>query len=297
MDEWHAVCSAVELAGVAVLFGYQGILQTKWPFVKLRPLLCARLKKRFVCPRRGSAGAIAIIAVLGSASLGAVGLFTGFVVFGLPKDWAVAVPRLGILLVMPGFLEEVVFRGLLLRSAAELARRAPGAAAATPRVELERGGLPKESPCASPLEETKTPGSVELHFQDDVTVVGMKESRTKDDEEETKSVARSTVPFVTHNGVSWSTGDKTPESHVDARGKVAGEPRPPILEQAGAMVIFVVYHLDAMHSLQFFRDPRFLALAAILGVCCQEALLRSSSLWPGIALHGIWVWAWLSFGH
>merc|ERR1712070_135596 len=42
-----------------------------------------------------------------------------------------------------------------------------------------------------------------------------------------------------------------------------------------AIIIFLVYHLDFIHSMDecVFYDLRFLALALILGVACMEVLL------------------------
>jgi predicted Abi (CAAX) family protease len=60
----------------------------------------------------------------------------------------------------------------------------------------------------------------------------------------------------------------------------------------GMLGLFVFFHLDAIHTWSLFRDPRFLALAAILGACCQAACVGTGSLWPGVLMHWWWVWAW-----
>ena len=62
-----------------------------------------------------------------------------------------------------------------------------------------------------------------------------------------------------------------------------------------ALVGFIVYHVDLMHSYprQVFSDVRFLLMAAVLGVACTEAYLVSGSIFLGVVWHGLWVWSWL----
>jgi len=62
-----------------------------------------------------------------------------------------------------------------------------------------------------------------------------------------------------------------------------------------SLVTFLVYHLDMVHRelhLPVFRDPRFLLLAAVIGVTCTQTVLESGSLWPGVLYHGVSVWVW-----
>merc|ERR1739836_106321 len=75
--------------------------------------------------------------------------------------------------------------------------------------------------------------------------------------------------------------------------------RPPLVEQGAALVVFIVYHLDVLHAKtphmqHIFDDKRFLVCAAVLGLSCQEAMLRTGSLWPSVCLHWFWVWTWLT---
>ena len=66
--------------------------------------------------------------------------------------------------------------------------------------------------------------------------------------------------------------------------------------EAFAVFIFLFYHLDAMHANNaLFRDPRFLALALVLGVVCMDIFLRTDSLWPPALVHGVYVWVWVGF--
>lgn len=71
--------------------------------------------------------------------------------------------------------------------------------------------------------------------------------------------------------------------------------RPAVKEQILALAIFMVYHLDCFHTLPFFRDPPFLICALILGISCQEARLRTNSLWPGVVMHWLWVFSWVAW--
>merc|ERR1712107_630982 len=61
--------------------------------------------------------------------------------------------------------------------------------------------------------------------------------------------------------------------------------RPAIWQQVLAVSIFVVYHQDILHTHKVFRDVRFLMMAALLGISCQEALFLSGSIWPGVVMH------------
>ncbi len=47
---------------------------------------------------------------------------------------------------------------------------------------------------------------------------------------------------------------------------------------------------------EVFLMPQFLLLAALLGVACLVAYLRSGSVWPPALLHWLMVFAWLGLG-
>uniref|UniRef100_A0A7S3U530 CAAX prenyl protease 2/Lysostaphin resistance protein A-like domain-containing protein n=1 Tax=Emiliania huxleyi TaxID=2903 RepID=A0A7S3U530_EMIHU len=63
-----------------------------------------------------------------------------------------------------------------------------------------------------------------------------------------------------------------------------------------ALAGFLAYHLDALHFAPryIFVDPRFLAMAAVLGVACTDAAIATRTVWAGAFMHGLWVWAWLN---
>ena len=65
-----------------------------------------------------------------------------------------------------------------------------------------------------------------------------------------------------------------------------------LLEQLGQSLLFVLYHLDIIHTNPGFRRPMFLVLAAIVGVFCQVACIGTRSIWPGVVMHWLWVAAW-----
>ena len=104
-----------------------------------------------------------------------------------------------------------------------------------------------------------------------------------------------------------------------------------MLAEVLSLATFLVYHLDMVHRelhLPVFRDPRFLLLAAVIGVTCTQTVtprtpcretastsqkeseyrklcltivsratlagkvLESGSLWPGVLYHGVSVWVW-----
>lgn len=75
-------------------------------------------------------------------------------------------------------------------------------------------------------------------------------------------------------------------------------PRPWSRQEAATLAIFLLYHLDACHvgpMRPIFTDVRFLAMAGMLGAACTDAVHLSGSVWPGVLMHGTWVWSWLAF--
>ncbi|CAJ1355602.1 unnamed protein product, partial [Effrenium voratum] len=71
------------------------------------------------------------------------------------------------------------------------------------------------------------------------------------------------------------------------------------------LALFVLYHLPSGQLLsrcgltrdggRTFQDPRFLALAAALGLACSGVYLASGSLWAAVAVHWLPVCLWLLF--
>ncbi|CAJ1431884.1 unnamed protein product [Effrenium voratum] len=71
------------------------------------------------------------------------------------------------------------------------------------------------------------------------------------------------------------------------------------------LALFVLYHLPSGQLLsrcgltrdggRTFQDPRFLALAALLGLACSGVYLASGSLWAAVAVHWLPVCLWLLF--
>jgi predicted Abi (CAAX) family protease len=65
-----------------------------------------------------------------------------------------------------------------------------------------------------------------------------------------------------------------------------------------SLFLFVIYH--PLNGLTFFPagkktflDPVFLALAALLGLCCTMAYLYTGSVWISLILHWLTVVVWL----
>lgn len=57
-----------------------------------------------------------------------------------------------------------------------------------------------------------------------------------------------------------------------------------------SLTAFVAWHpLQVMIGSPFadpvFADPRYLALVALLGLCCTVSRLRSGSIWPSVIIH------------
>mmetsp|Transcript_112446 Transcript_112446/g.351631 ORF Transcript_112446/g.351631 Transcript_112446/m.351631 type:complete len:138 (-) Transcript_112446:63-476(-) len=93
-----------------------------------------------------------------------------------------------------------------------------------------------------------------------------------------------------------------PRDGPSQRPPGAGDVRPLrwTSQEAAGLAIFILYHLDLVHSgadmRPTFTDVRFLALAAVLGAACTEVARVTGSIWPSVAMHGTWVWLWLAFG-
>jgi predicted Abi (CAAX) family protease len=78
-----------------------------------------------------------------------------------------------------------------------------------------------------------------------------------------------------------------------------GENVPPVtmgLWGATSLALFVASHqikASWTRSRYVFRDPVFLLLTAFLGLACTITYLRSSSIWPAVAIHWLCVIVWL----
>lgn len=64
-----------------------------------------------------------------------------------------------------------------------------------------------------------------------------------------------------------------------------------------SLAAFIAWHpaqlmLGLPWARQEFADPRFLAIAAILGAACTASRVRSGSLWPPVAIHWAVVVVW-----
>mmetsp|Transcript_100765 Transcript_100765/g.194788 ORF Transcript_100765/g.194788 Transcript_100765/m.194788 type:complete len:248 (-) Transcript_100765:103-846(-) len=219
---FRILAEAIWLSLAIGLLAWQGALRDP---AQLRDRLTYRLQHIRLDPQEQQ-WALGI-AIIGSVLLAAGGLLSGFCHLGLPHSWSGAGKQLVINFFMPGLLEELIFRGLLIR--------------------LSAGNhLPS------------------------TTIV----------DEHGQALCR---PDGHGSTIASSCQHFLPS-------------RPPAWELTLTLVIFVLYHLDLMHGASVFRDPRFLVMAAVLGLCCQEAVLRTRSLWPGVLMHWLWVWAWLNFG-
>lgn len=259
IDRWNNIATAVEVISIIVLLAHQGIIRRGYPCFQARELLdriCGRLR---TCPRRGTGKPLAFVAIAGTVSLVVFGLASGFLYPKAPRnasEWKNSLVSVGVFFLTPGFTEEVFFRALLL-----------------PRC---RGEL-----CAS-----CPPSSDDTGIQ------------AQGRETELANLATDCAATDAANaelGILEPPKDLSKGGHA-AELASARFTRPPVADQVSCLVIFVVYHLDDIHGWSVFRDWRFLTMAFFVGFACQEALLWSTSLWPGIFLHACWVWAWFTFG-
>jgi hypothetical protein len=89
------------------------------------------------------------------------------------------------------------------------------------------------------------------------------------------------------------SADTSESEHIAPLDELRGVvQRRELLEQLGLSLLFVLYHLDIIHTNPGFRRPIFLVLAAVVGVFCQVACVGTRSIWPGVIMHWMWVAAW-----
>eukprot|EP00928_Gymnodinium_smaydae_P055124 TRINITY_DN38734_c0_g1_i1.p1 TRINITY_DN38734_c0_g1~~TRINITY_DN38734_c0_g1_i1.p1 ORF type:complete len:305 (+),score=47.95 TRINITY_DN38734_c0_g1_i1:81-995(+) len=292
-----AICTGVEIVAAVALLCHQGVLR---PCSRRVPspvsILARRIGSRlWPLPPRSSLRSLLLVGLLGSAALVGCGLATAFLQPALPelKYWREQLRGFFLVMVMPGLVEEVVFRAVLLPTPAELLERTlPALEASTPRAG-EADPFDVESPCpgAGPgaCADGVAPELPKAALVD--ASVGIKFHLGVATDIDASCAAHTPQPLE----VLPAQPQKSCDCFAIACTKGSRVRRPPLLEQVAALGIFLVYHLDAIHNNAVFADPRFLALAAILGLACQEAMLRSGSVWPGVFLHGFWVWTWLTF--
>eukprot|EP00928_Gymnodinium_smaydae_P029199 TRINITY_DN2205_c0_g3_i1.p1 TRINITY_DN2205_c0_g3~~TRINITY_DN2205_c0_g3_i1.p1 ORF type:complete len:340 (-),score=66.66 TRINITY_DN2205_c0_g3_i1:76-1056(-) len=308
--------SIVEAVLIILLLAWQGLPLTQ-PCACARELL-ARVRCRLGLPRRCSLQRCAEAAALwltATGLLAGAGIASGFICFtsdDLGRPWEL-VKRLALLMVAPALIEELIFRCLLLPLPQSCAAP-PEAAFAEPLALTEELALEETAGAASEAVVSSSP-----------TPVQQEDLRLPPDALGKPSVAEAVVDGASGSPGAASVGkalERTPpttagcssdghlsldqctceEGHDEARvgfyclSSKTGRGRP--WQVWGQLPIFIVYHLDLIHSnpRHTFADLRFLALALILGVACTEALLRSGSLWPPVLCHGSWVFLWLSFG-
>lgn len=75
-----------------------------------------------------------------------------------------------------------------------------------------------------------------------------------------------------------------------------GETKNSRLWMAGGLSAFVLWHvveaLTFLPGARLFLDPGFLVCTAMLGAACILMRYRTGSVWPGVLLHGLMVFAW-----
>ena len=78
-----------------------------------------------------------------------------------------------------------------------------------------------------------------------------------------------------------------------------GESRHAALWYAGGIAAFVLWHVveakTFLPGAHLFLTPAFLAAAGALGMACAAMRYRTGSLWPGVIVHGLAVFAWQVF--
>lgn len=291
----HVACTTAEAIGVVLLFVYQGVLGLRWP-----PLAGCALWNRVMCrvlscphrrPGRPHA-ALVCISLAGSAALVSWGLLTKFLRLRASIDWSWA-GTAGLNACMVGCVEEFLFRGLLIRKcsgeqAASAADRCVGACRS--RVRLL---APAREPQAGTMATPDNPCALEVMLEGPGDAGAQAGPGAQAAACQPLDAELAEVVGRPSNEASLEATDA--KQLAVLASPALGSRRPPVAEQLAALAIFVVYHLDMVHTMEVFRDCRFLGMAAVLGVCCQEALLNSWSLWPGIVMHSFWVWAWLAF--
>lgn len=321
---FHAMCTGLELMGILLLWWRQGLLQAAFPPLKWRRL-CARVSLRtrpssLIQVPRNQWRTCAWIAIVGSLALVLFGGGSGLVWPSLPSSWSDSLYKLVATFFMPGVLEEIIFRALLLRLGPP--KREPSRSCLKwgpmlPECTAAQGDCTTASSCSSSAPTTvgvsSVAGSPESFRPtlEDVEAAGYwpytplpsgpptEGEEGEEEQEQRDEQASSTMESEGGNRLLSHFGDAA------ARCTAIEEPqlfRPPLCEQCLALATFVMYHLDLIHALSpdkdmrlIFDDGRFLAMATIVGICCQEVMLRTGSVWPGACMHWLWVWVWLVF--
>eukprot|EP00929_Paragymnodinium_shiwhaense_P000563 TRINITY_DN100808_c0_g1_i1.p1 TRINITY_DN100808_c0_g1~~TRINITY_DN100808_c0_g1_i1.p1 ORF type:complete len:291 (+),score=74.44 TRINITY_DN100808_c0_g1_i1:149-1021(+) len=263
----------VWLAAFAAVLARQRVLSCSCPFVDFGALR-RRMRRRLCgisnCNCRGCLP-LGCNALMGSCLLMAVGFGTGFCWWSPPPEEGLKMVLLTFAqsFIMPGIVEEVLFRGLLLRLPADIEQ-------------LERQEQPPVGGPERALAVQLKPPSADG--------IGASSEELCDDAAST--AASAAAPAMSALSVSSSVAmDRA--AQTDATNYWCGGSRPPAWEQVAALAIFVIYHCDLLHEQTVFQDWRFLCMAVVLGVFCQEALLVTGTLWPSVLLHTVWVTIWV----
>mmetsp|Transcript_25132 Transcript_25132/g.83854 ORF Transcript_25132/g.83854 Transcript_25132/m.83854 type:complete len:274 (-) Transcript_25132:15-836(-) len=254
----HAICTCVEYAGIACIWAHQGVLQPAPPFIKGQ-VLASRVRTRLSLSglREARQRWRELLIV---ALLGSLALITFGVSSGFIWPMLSGSWSSALQRLCVTFLMPAFFEEVLFRAMLLPCREDHGAAFP--------GGLSAALPVRPSTEHS---GSLAAAWPCDAEENLWEELGAKE------------LPLCS---LASSAPGFQPRTSS----------RPPLLMQASTLAIFVTYHLDFIHSLPVFRDVRFLVLALILGTSCQEALLRTGSVWPGIVMHWLWVWCWLTLG-
>lgn len=294
-DVWHWVFSGIEVVSIIILFCWQGVLRPGNVWEGARSLLLRVWLRMKSCPRRKHMPALSGIFLVGSGALVVIGWCTSFFPAGVqsPQSPSIVLRTMAATFVMPGLIEELLFRGVLIRASCE----------SDASTETEGTNAAHDT---APNEESDSESLVAI--QENQIDLQEQHRCPRDESADSMHPPATKIGGVCQEGVPNQTDDvckdvsKVAGEDSDSSGKVADrrEPRlmstrPPIVEQIAYMFIFTVYHLDAIHAPSMFRDARFISMAVVLGLCCQESCILSQSLWPGIFMHWLWVWAWLTF--
>jgi len=298
----HLSATLLEVICIVVLLARQGVLRAEWPPVNCQKLFSRPWRRLHVSAlrrvQRSTWQQVALIWFVGILAMFSLGYATGFLSkFRWPLQWKVHFQQLVITFFMPGLVEEFIFRGLLV-----------------PSMSSEKEYSLVAAPSA--FDGDCICGHLRTPFV---------ERGVEEPEKLKESGAMSCVP-TTDGGDSRPSGILTPmsqasiaswNSHIskerDELDSETEDPsvstlstsstcqaRPPVVDQVAVVAIFLCYHFDVIHMYpyqmeQIYMDGRFLLLAGVLGVVCQELLIRTDSLWPGVITHWLVVWFWLTF--
>jgi len=254
-DKIHVLFTILEVALILALLVHQDILSLHWPFVNVFELWC-RISDGLAGCWCFQTATFFLLSLFGSGALIATGSYIGLLNPKIRHECTDIIWFLCVSLFSPAIVEEVIFRGLLMR--------------------LPQCGLELSEDVVNML---KSQASAQVPTPAQVN--------------KPVSLPGSIPKFPHPAAASFLQRGSPVEEGISITCPVTWGLR---FEMVLVLAVFVVSRLDVFHKVSVSRNARFLLLTTMLGIFVQESYLQTLSLWPGIVLHWLWAWSWVTFG-